>query len=78
MGIRHPVIGEAAMEPPWNEITIEYNGKVINGAYRTSRNRKTIVVRSLRGAIKEAPLGALTPLYLAKMLLRELEREGRT
>jgi len=68
------------MEPSWNEITIEYDGKIINGAYRRTGNRvgKIILVRSARGVIKEAPLSGLTPLYLAKMLLRELEREGRT
>ena len=69
------------MEPSWKEVTIEYNGKIIDGAYKTAGRRtfkKKILVRSMRGVIKEAPLsGGLTPLYLAKMLLRELAREGR-
>ena len=69
------------MEPSWKEVTIEYNGKIIDGAYKTAGRRtakKKILVRSMRGVIREAPLsGSLTPLYLAKMLLRELAREGR-
>ena len=68
------------MEPSWKEVTIEYNGKIIDGAYRTAGKRtagKKILVRSMRGVIKEAPLGGLTPLYLAKMLLRKLACEGR-
>jgi|GEM_PF-978655 hypothetical protein len=64
----------------WKEVTIEYNGKTIHGAYKTAGRRtakKKILVRSMRGVIKETPLsGGLTPLYLAKMLLRELAREG--
>jgi hypothetical protein len=63
------------MESPWKEISIEYEDKIISGDYRISG--KTVVVRSVRGVVKEAPLGGLTPLYLAKMLLRELDREGR-
>jgi len=68
------------MEPSWKEVTIEYDGKIIDGAYRTAGKRtagKKILVRSMRGVIKEAPLGGLTPLYLAKMLLRKLAHEGR-
>ena len=68
------------MEPFWKEVTIEYNGKIIDGAYRTAGRRaagKKVLVRSMRGGIKEAPLGGLTPMYLAKMLLRKLAREGR-
>jgi hypothetical protein len=69
------------MEPSWKEVTIEYNGKIIDGAYKISGRRaagKKILVRSMRGVIREAPLsGGLTPRYLAKMLLRKLEREGR-
>ena len=63
------------MESPWKEISIEYEGKIISGDYRISG--KTVVVRSVRGVVKEAPLGGLAALYLAKMLLRELDREGR-
>ena len=73
--IRHPIIGGPIWKSPWKEISIEYEGKIISGDYRISG--KTVVVRSVRGVVKEAPLGGLTPLYLAKMLLRELDREGR-
>jgi hypothetical protein len=74
-GYRRPIEGEANMPHGWKEITIEYNGKIINGSYRTAG--KVVVVRSVRGE-KQAPLGlgGLTPLYLAKLLLRELAREG--
>ena len=68
-------LASADMPPTWNEITIEYNGRIINGAYRISE--KTVVVKSVRGIVKEAPGSGLTPLYLAKMLLRELAREGK-
>jgi hypothetical protein len=62
--------------PPlgWREITIEYNGKIINGSYKITG--KTITVKSAYGT-KEAPLGAVIALYLAKILLRELARQGR-
>jgi len=62
--------------PPrgWKEITIEYNGKAINGSYKITG--ETVIVKTLRG-MKDAPISGLTPLYLAKMLLRELAREGR-
>jgi hypothetical protein len=63
------------MPPTWNEITIEYNGRTVSGAYRISE--KTLVVRSVRGVVKEAPRSGLAPLYLAKMLLRELAREEK-
>ena len=46
------------MEPSWKEVTIEYNGKMIDGAYKTAGRRaakKKILVRSMRGVIKEAP-----------------------
>ena len=46
------------MEPSWKEVTIEYDGKIIDGAYRTAGKRtagKKILVRSMRGVIKEAP-----------------------
>jgi hypothetical protein len=70
--------------PRWEEITVAYDGRIIPGSYRMATGSghrgggKKVIVRSRRGSIKEAPLGNLTPLYLAKMLLRELEREGRT
>jgi hypothetical protein len=63
------------MTPPgWEEISIEYEGKIISGAYRKAGN--IVSVRTVR-AEKEAKLAGFTPLYLAKMLLRELAREGK-
>jgi hypothetical protein len=43
------------MEPSWKEVTIEYNGKIIDGAYKTagrSTAKKKILVRSMRGVIR--------------------------
>ena len=62
------------MPVSWKEITIEYNGESIHGDYKIVD--KTVIVKTVRG-MKEAPLSGLVPLYLAKMLLRELAREGR-
>jgi hypothetical protein len=59
----------------WEEISTEYEGKIISGAYRTTKD--TVTVKTVYGS-KEAPLSGLTPVYLAKMLLRELQRERRT
>ena len=56
------------------QITIEYNGKTIMGSYR--KVGKVVTVNTLNGS-KTAPLVGLNPQYLAKMLLRELDREGR-
>ena len=74
VGIRHPIEREADMPPSWKEITIEHDGEIINGDYRIAG--KAVIVKARRGE-KEAPPSGLTPLYLAKMLLRELAREGR-
>jgi hypothetical protein len=64
------------MTPPgWEEISIEYEGKIISGAYRKKAGN-IVSVRTVRGE-KEAQLAGFTPLYLAKMLLRELAREGK-
>lgn len=63
--------------PPevWEEITIECDGKTTKGSYR--KVGKAVTVNTLHGS-KTAPLIGLTPVYLAKMLLRELAREGGT
>jgi hypothetical protein len=58
----------------WKEITIEYNSEFIHGDYKIVD--KTAIVKTV-GGMKEAPLSGLVPLYLAKMLLRELAREGK-
>ena len=62
------------MPVSWKEITIEYNGKFIHGDYKIAG--QMVIVKTVSG-MKDAPLSGLTPLYLAKMLLRELAREGR-
>jgi len=41
------------MPGSWKEITIEYNGKIINGDYKIAG--KTAIVKTVRG-MKEAPL----------------------
>jgi hypothetical protein len=76
---------EASVHPRWEAMTVVYGGRIIAGSYRITvggrhtGGKKKVVVKSVVGSTKEAPLkGDLTPLYLAKMLLRELEREGRT
>jgi hypothetical protein len=69
------------MPGSWKEITIEYNGKIINGDYKIAG--KTVIVKTVRG-MKEAPLSGPTPLYwqkcfmyLAKMLCAKWRvREG--
>ena len=58
---------------PWKEITTECGGTTITGSYRIAAQR--VIVRAAGGS-KGAPLSGLTPVYLAKMLLRELAREG--
>jgi hypothetical protein len=65
----------------WKKIAVTCDSKIITGCYRISLSggKKKIVVKSVVGSTKEAPLkGDLTPSYLAKMLLRELVREGTT
>ena len=58
----------------WTQTTIEYEGKVIIGWYR--KFGKELTVNTAHGG-KTAPLVGLNPEYLAKLLLRELAREGR-
>ena len=63
------------MTPDWKKITIEFNGKIINGHYKIA-GKTIVIVKTVRGE-KQAPLRGLTHLYVAKMLLRELARGGR-
>ena len=58
----------------WEEITSESAGKSIKGSYKRAAN--TVTVKA-RGGSKAGQLSGLTPEYLAKMLLRELAREGK-
>ncbi|MGA9083697.1 MAG: hypothetical protein WB390_14700 [Pseudolabrys sp.] len=58
----------------WTQITIEHEGRVITGWYR--KFGKELTVNTSHGS-KTAPLAGLNPEYLAKLLLRELAREGR-
>jgi hypothetical protein len=57
------------MPGSWKEITIEIQRQDHQRDYKIAG--KTVIVKTVRG-MKEAPLSGLTPLYLAKMLLREL------
>jgi hypothetical protein len=62
--------------PPevWEEITTECGGITIKGSYKKAGN--TVTVKASGGS-KAAQLSGLTPEYMAKMLLRELAREGK-
>ena len=64
----------AAQSNGWTPISIEYEGRVICGVYLSSSS--AVTVRTTGGS-KKAPLSGLSPTYLAKILLRQLEREGR-
>jgi hypothetical protein len=66
---------EADMSPlVWEKITAKCDGKTIEGSYRKVGNMITV---KTPGGSNTAPLSGLIPEYLAKMLLRELVREGR-
>jgi hypothetical protein len=58
----------------WTQITAEFDGTVFEGYYRKAGD--TVTVRTPLGS-KAAQTRGLTPTYLAKMILRELAREGR-
>ena len=58
----------------WTGITAECDGKVFEGFYRQAGD--TVTVKTPLGS-KAAQTRGLTPIYLAKMILRELAREGR-
>jgi hypothetical protein len=53
----------------WNEVTIEWRGKTVKGAYCVSGQLVTVAAWT---GTKTAQLGLLPAEKLAKMLLREL------
>jgi len=58
----------------WIPISTKYEDRTLIGDY--SSNGLVVTVRTMRGS-KQAPLTGLSATYLAKILLRQLEREGR-
>jgi hypothetical protein len=58
----------------WKQITAECDGATLEGFYR--RAGDTVTVKTPFGS-KAAQMRGLTPVYLAKMIWRELAREGR-
>ena len=59
----------------WKEITTEYNGRNIKGSFKFIDG--VVDVRTLYGS-KTKQSGGDPPERIAKNLLRELAREGRT
>jgi len=57
----------------WREITTEYNGRAIKGSFKFLDG--VVTVRTLHGS-KAAQVRDQTPKQLAKILLRELARDG--
>jgi len=58
----------------WTQITAECDGTIFEGFYKKAGD--TVTVKTPLGS-KAAQTRGLTPVYLAKMILRELAREGR-
>ena len=58
----------------WTQITAECDGTIFEGFYRKAGD--TVTVKTPLGS-KAAQIRGLTPVYLAKMILRALAREGR-
>ena len=58
----------------WKEITAEYKGRVIKGSFKFLDGM--VAVGTPHGS-KTTQLGGQTPEQMAKMLLRELAREGK-
>ena len=58
----------------WTQITAECDGRIFESFFRTTGD--TVTVKTPLGS-KSAQTRGLTPIYLAKMILRELAREGR-
>ena len=54
----------------WEDITIEYNGKVINGSYCVSDWMITVIMKG--GGNISTKLGSASPKSSAKLLLRKL------
>jgi hypothetical protein len=59
----------------WREIIDEYDGKTVEGSYCFA---DALVTVTTPNGSKTARLGGLTPEQMAKALLRELAREGKT
>jgi hypothetical protein len=57
----------------WTQITAECDGTVFEGFYRKVGD--AVTVTTLLGSMTAQTRG-LIPLYLAKMILRKLAREG--
>ena len=57
----------------WTQITAECDGTIFEGFYRQAGD--TVIVKTPLGS-KAAQTRGLTPIYLAKMILRALAREG--
>jgi len=58
----------------WKELTAECDGITIEGFYRAVGD--TVTVKTPLGS-EAAQTRGLTTVYLAKMILRKLAREGR-
>lgn len=58
----------------WQEIGTEIGGKPIKGLYRYAN--QLVTVRTPNGS-KTTQVGGLIPEYLAKILLRQLAKEGK-
>ena len=58
----------------WREIAAEYKGKIIKGSFKFLDGM--VAVGTPHGS-KTTQLGGQTPEQMAKMLLRELAREGK-
>jgi ribosomal protein S14 len=58
-----------------NSVHVHYAGRVVVGRYSLDPNCRTLTVDTLAGH-KPAHIGALSPLSLGRILLRELATEG--
>jgi hypothetical protein len=58
----------------WQEINTEINGKPIKGLYKYVN--RLVTVRTPNGS-KTIDVGGSIPEYLAKILLRQLAKEGK-
>jgi hypothetical protein len=55
-------------------VSIAIDGRIVSGTYSTWAGM--ITVKALRGS-KTAQIGNLPPKYLARVMLRELARDGK-
>jgi hypothetical protein len=58
----------------WREITTRFNDRAVTGSYAVENG--VLTVKTPRGQ-KSANLGALSTIFLAARLLRELAAEGK-